>query len=401
MNEFYLQRHFKLWEDNNKLLNRIVFLTVVLSLALVIKVLIPFVDFSEDKKPVIQAIETLNVEKETTDKKIETIRETKKVLVGVNEFISRKPWQDEKRDLIKRYKDMRDSPPAEGYPRKRYQQEADNTINKIAGVLHKNIFTPLQQSTDGMGTDSANPDVLTREVKSLDQFIIDWKKEYINKNWYRTIGRKDTTMHELTASLNLKLNSFSNVVKSELVAVNRAKFKLDSELKVLNKKIVTEADKLKVLDDELQKILPEWLRGLVKIEQVIQLLPVALFGAAVFVLALGMSLTRHYNVYTSGNELTKHITADPGMSTTWTLIYRGSLGSLLTIAAYTLFVLFAWLLFEKSMLLLLEWLAIDPSGAWVSSHEFWVAFLWLCRAGFVLLLAYILTGLRGNIYADD
>ncbi len=314
--------------------------------------------------------------------------------MDVNKFISQQPWQKDKHDLIKRYKNMRISPPAEGYSSERYQQEANDTINKIVDLLHENILTPLQRSTVGMDTEQTNPDRLIREVDSLTQSIVDWKKDNINKNWYRTIEGKDRTMRELTASLNQRLDDFSNVVENELDTVKRAKFTVDRELKVLNNKIVTEADKLQELDNELQKILPEWLRGLVEIEQVIQLLPVALPGAAIFVLVLGVSLTRHFNIYITGNKFTREITDDPGMSTKWTLIHRGFLGSMQTIAVYTLFIIFTWILFERSMILLLEWLAIDSSRAWIASDEFWTIFLWLSRAGFVLLLAFIFTRLR-------
>ncbi len=401
MNEFYIQRHFKLWEDNNKLINRVVFLTVVLSLALVIKVLIPFVDFSEDKKPVIQTIESLKIKQEAANKEIAIINKTTKVLKSVDGFISQQPWQQEKKDLINRYKSMRISPPPEGYTRERYQQEADGTINKIADLLTENILNPLQHSI--VGTDAVQniPERLIREVASLDQFIVDWKGETINKDWYRTIQGKDRTMRELTENLNQRLDDFSRVVKAELAATKQAKSTVDKELKILNAEIVTEADKLQVLDDELQKILPNWLRGLVNIEQVIQLLPVALLGVAFFVLTLGISLTRHYNIYVTGKEFPRDITNDPGMSTTWTIIHRGFFGSIQTIAAYTLFIIFTWLLFERSMLLLLGWLSIDPSKAWVDSYVFWESFLWLSRAGFVLLLTYSITRLRHIISDED
>lgn len=401
MSEFYIQRHFKLWEDNNKLLNRVVFLTVILSLALVIKVLIPFVNFSEHKKPVIQSIETLNKEKEAVNKKIDIISETEKTLLDVNKFISQQPWQVEKRDLIKRYRDMRRSPPAEGYSRERYQQEADDSINKIAGLLHENVVSPFQQSINKLATGTDGPDKLAREVDSLNQFIENWKKKYINKNWYRTIDRKDQTMYQLTASLDERFYDFSNVVKNELNEVRQVKRQVDNELKQLNKQIISEAEKLQELDDELQKILPEWLRGLINIEQVIQLLPVILFGSAVFVLALGTHLTRHYNIYVAGEKITKDITSDPGMSSTWTFIHRGFTGSILTIAAYTLFIVFTWLLFEKSMTLLQGWLLIDPSDAWIGNPVFWEMVLWTGRAGFALLLLIVFTKLKRIIYIDD
>ena len=126
----------------------------------------------------------------------------------------------------------------------------------------------------------------------------------------------------------------------------------------------------------------------------IQLLPVALLGVAAFVLALGVRLTRHYTIYAEGEKLTKDITSDPGMSTTWTLIHRGFSGSILTIMAYALFIVFTWLLFERSMALLLDWLAIEPAIAWISNLVFWEAFLWFSRAGFVLLLVFVFIRLR-------
>jgi hypothetical protein len=88
------------------------------------------------------------------------------------------------------------------------------------------------------------------------------------------------------------------------------------------------------------------------------------------------------------------------MSTTWTLIYRGLLGSLVTIAAYTSFIIFTWILFEESMTLLSDWLSIDPSRAWLSTIEFWLAFLWLSRACFVVLLIYIFMSLKRILFTD-
>lgn len=394
MNEFYLQRHFKLWEDNNTLLNRIVFLTAVISLSLVIKVLIPFVDFSSDKQPLIQVIDSLSKEKEVTNAKIEKINNTAKVLAEVNKYIAKQPWQSEKKKLISRYRTMRISPPAEGYSKKQYQQEADDTITTITELLQQNVLNPLLMSVVGEKQENHDPDQLSREIQALDQFMFDWKQENVSKDWYRTIQGKDRTMNKLTEDLNHQLNVFSRVVKAELTAVNRAKLSVDNELTDLNSKITSEADKLKILDDELQKVLPEWLRGLVRIEHVIQLLPAILVGVAVFVIAVGVKLTRHYKIYSTGKNFPEEIMLDPGMSSTWTLIHRGFIGSIQTIVAYTLFILFTWFLFEKSMALLLLWLSIDPTSAWVSNVEFWSLFVWSSRVVFVLLMTFIFTRLR-------
>jgi len=394
MNEFYIQRHFKLWEDNNQLLNRAVFLTVVISLTLVIKVLDPFVDMSKDRVPVSQAVESLHQEKSVATQKIRYIEKTAGVLEGVNSYIDKKPWQKEKRELIERYRRMNVSTPEEGISKERYQQEADNTISRIDEQLHENVISPLQQSIDSIKTDANRPEKLIGEISSLNHFIEAWKNEYIGKNWYRTISRKELAMRELTSDLNHQLRQLSNVVKIELDTVKQVKFKVDKELSILTDKINTESKKLEKLDENLQKVMPDWLRGFIKIEQVIQLLPAALLGSAIFVVFLGLSLTRHYKIYVDSKKIGRDTINDPGMSSTWTLIHRGFTGTLLTSIAYVVFIVFSWTLYERSIGLLLNWLATDPADVWVSSITFWDIFLWAGRAGFVALLVFMATRLK-------
>ena len=73
MDSFRLDRHFKLWEEYNRLIKRIVFLTVVLALAVLVKVLVPFVEHSEDKKPVLQKIAALEAEESEVNKRLEIL----------------------------------------------------------------------------------------------------------------------------------------------------------------------------------------------------------------------------------------------------------------------------------------------------------------------------------------
>ena len=395
MNEFYTQRHFKLWEDNNRLLNRVVFLTVVISLTLVIKVLAPFVSFSEEKIPVHQAVESLNQEQAAVAEKLVYIEKTASVLKEVNGFIARESWQKKKRDLIQRFRQMRN-----GYSKEQYQQEADATIKQIAEDLHKQVISPLQQGIDAIETKSARPEKLMRKITSLSDFIADWQKEFIGRNWYQTINRKDRTMYELTAQLDNRLRDLSRTVKTELKSIKQQRKKVDKELALLSKKIAAEAQKLQELDDKLQKVLPEWLRGFINIEQVIQLLPAVLLSAAILIVVLGLGLTRHYKIYIKNQNIGMDITTEPGMSSIWTLIYRGGTGTLLTIAAYTLFIVFSWVLYERAMQLLLNWLMIDPAPAWSSSITFWESLRLAGHGGFILLLLFFFIKLKSLLASD-
>jgi len=383
MEAYCIDRHYKLWEDNNKLLKRVVFVTVAISLALIVKVLIPFVEDSESKKPVIQKIEALEKDKNAVIRKIKIIEETESVLRDVNKYIARQPWQKEKIELIQRYRRMRNSAPSG------YQVVADNTIRKISKMLRNSIVKPLQHSirvTDERRRDLAR---LNSKIAALQKFIRDWERRYIGKNWYRTIRLKEMAMMGLRDDLNRRLQEFSTVVDNELRAVKQARESVNNELKSLNNSIVTESDKLKDLEEELQKILPQWMRGLVKTEQVIQLLPVFLLGVVFYVFVIGVGLTRHFRIYADGKGLKEKEIADPVMSSIWTLIPRGRYGSLQVVIAYSLFFLAAWLLLEEAMDLLLDWLSIDPSRAWVGTRGPWQAFMWLSRGCFLFIIVYV------------
>ncbi|KPJ95767.1 MAG: hypothetical protein AMJ53_02085 [Gammaproteobacteria bacterium SG8_11] len=391
MEEFCLDRHFKLWDDNNKLIKRIVFLTAVISLALVVKVLVPFVNDSGKKTEATQRIEALEKNVDIASEKIQIIAKTESVLKEVNKFIDDKPWEREKRDLIKRYERMRVSPPAEGYSLSRYQQEADDSIREIGKMLRTNIADPLQSSIEEWGGRHRDLGWLKTEIEALNGFIKEWESQLLGKKWYSTIAEKDITMRELWEKLRERLDEFSNIVNKELANVTEARTAVSNELQTLSTQINNESQQLQDLEKELQKILPQWISGLLTIEQVIQLLPVMLLSIAIAVIAIGVSLTRHYTIYIHGKQFDKAIANDPAMSSAWTLIPRGRYGTVQTIMAYTLFLIFTWILLERSVVLLLEWLSIDNSKAWVGTYEPWEVFLWASRATFVVLLGYVVS----------
>ena len=386
MESYQLDRHFKLWEENNKSLKRIIFLTVAISIALIVKVLTPFVADSGSKKPILDKIAALTQEKTDAARKIQVIENIEGVLGEVNRFIADQPWQKEKAALIERYQRMHANPAAAGYAPASYQQEADKTIHTIGKMLRGQILEPLRRSMQvpAQGDALAN---LTNEVTTLEQFIDSWEQHYIGKNWYRTLDLKEATMLDLTRDLNRRLSEFAAVIAHELTQIKQARETATAQLEALNRTIAAEGDKLKEIDKELQAILPAWLRGLVSAEQVIQLLPLFLLGSAIYVLVLGLGLTRHYELYATGRQFTPGVTDDPAMSSTWTLIARGRYGTLLTLGAYLGFFVLVWVLFEKATGLLGEWVIIDPRQAWVASPKAWLGFRWLARLVFLALIA--------------
>ena len=395
MEEYRLERHYKLWEQNNTLIKRVVFLSLVLAIALLVKVLVPFVAHSEEKSPALQRIEQLRQQESHASSELGTIKRTEAVLQEVNRFIASQPWQREKQELIRRFRDMRNASDPESY-----QREADDTVGTIADMLQANVVVPLREGAGIGGTQGRalpragvppargeQPQALNREIESLHRFIEGWQAEYTGKRWYGTIGGKEDTMSDLSRDLNQRLTSFSRVVRQELGKVEQDREAVQAELKTLDSQIGEEADRLEEIEKELESILPQWLRGLVETYQVIQLLPVLLVAAATYVLVIGINLTRHFRRYIVGKQFAETLSGDPAMSSTWTLIPRGRLGTALTTAAYTLFFLSSWWLFEWSLDLLQTWLAIDSSQAWIGAHAVWDGFRWFGRAVFAALVA--------------
>ena len=386
MESYRLERHFKLWEEQNKHIKRVIFLTMVISLALIVKVLDPFVEHSGDKKPIQQRIEALEDEKARVNAQMEVIERTEQKLREVKRFIAAQPWQRDKEELIQRYQQMR-----EGHSRDSYQQEADDTIRNIADTLREKILLPLRQSSAAPDTTRRNLGRMNAEIASLNTFIEEWQNEYIGKRWYDTIQMKEATMSGLTRELNQQLDDFASVVNRELATIRQTRTSVNQELKSLSSEISSESEKLEEIEQELQSVLPKWIHGLVDTYQVIQLLPIALLALSAYVLSIGIGLTRHYETYARGKHFDPSITDEPSMSSVWTLILRGRMGTLQTIAVYALFLAAAWLMLEESMHLLLEWLAMKPLQAWIGAQGPWEAFLWLSRVVFMVLVCYVCT----------
>ena len=382
MEAFQIDRHFKLWEEKNKALKRATFATVVISIAIIANVLVPYVHSNKDeRKELAKSIKPLEKELADYDKKIAAIAVIENVLNKIKTDLNTKPWETQKNKLIDEFKKNRNLSASE------YQQKANDTIYAISDTLEKHILAPFK---DKIGATSQTS-ILTKIYNDLSHSIDAWKKSNINKNWYRTIPSKERTMLLLDLDLNTLLSRFSTEIETELRKIEKEKEPIENNIKTMNEEIKKVNEKLDKIDVKLSELLPSWLRvsGLITTILVIQVLPLFLLGSAIYVFVVGLDLTRHYQLYVTGKALNQDITTDPSMSSTWTLIARGRYGTLFTIAAYVLFFALIWVLLEISVNLLKEWIEIGEGKAWVNSTTVWELYLWLCRLIFIALIAYV------------
>jgi hypothetical protein len=256
------------------------------------------------------------------------------------------------------------------------QEFANSTLEKV-DKLFKKILNPLLENQD-----TAN---LYKElVGSIDK----WKEDKMKIKWYSSVIRKNETLSELDEILNSLVSNFSTAIDGKLKDLVKEKNKLDRTLTANNENIIKAEKKLKSFDQEINELLPSWLRDLAPTNRVIQLLPLFLIGSAIYVLFIGLDLTRHYQIYVKGKAFSQDIVSDPSMSSTWTLIPRGRYGTIFTIAAYAIFFLLIWVLLEESVILLEKWIEIGKSGAWITDKTAWEVFRWICRLILVGVISY-------------
>lgn len=392
MEEYRLDRHLKLWDSNNKRLTRVLLLSLVLAVSLFIKVLDPFVVNTEKSKPYVEEIKKLQKLKSLDDEKFQFLVQVAKRMQDVRQVISSKPnpWEMEKDKLIQKFHDMNQNPPVNGYSRQDYYKVANKTIYDISDILRKNIIQPLKTINDEAKQRSLGFSRLSAEIEAFTNFNKAWENHYLNKLWFGTLHDKAGTMERLTRDINQHLRNIDDAVKTEMGSIITQRTSIQVKLDNLRRQIEQEQTKLAPIEKALEEVLPQWLRGLVFPNQVIQIMPLGLVCLSCYVLFTGLILTHHYQEYINGKQLNKSLFNEASMSSLWTIIPRGTLGTLQTVAVYMLAFIVMWVMFEQAMSLLLKWLSIDLSQAWIQSADIWTGFRWLSRLIFLGLISYVL-----------
>jgi len=105
----------------------------------------------------------------------------------------------------------------------------------------------------------------------------------------------------------------------------------------------------------MQQIMPEWLRGLISVEQMVQLYPLIMMGLVLYTVGNGLSLTRHYLVIAQERGWSFEEASDPAYSSLWTLSYRGLTATLFTVVTYLGLIIAFWFFYEQGSDLYLGW----------------------------------------------
>ena len=387
--DFRFQRHLKLWEEQSKTVKRSMFFGLLFGLLLLLKVLAPFVDISGKTGDTQNEIHELKLEQDNTAELNKTLDQLQKTLNGVEQTIRAQPWMDEKNKLIRTLREIRRRSPRGGsWPE--YQETADATIRTITEQVRDKIIQPLEES---LRRSSQAREALPELSRGLDTYRVgmdEWEQEHLGKRWYKTLFEKDLEMRELTRSLKSRLDVISALIRSEQSKINTKREELAKLTNILEYDIREKESMLDKLEQEMQKILPDWLRGILSIEEMIQLFPLILLGLIVYAMGTARSLTRHHKFVVESIGLSKAERKDLSSSSVWTLTYRGRLGTALTLMTYLSFALAIWFFFEWGSILLGKWLTTNEQIAWVPSNIGFKTIEWIGRSLFVAAVTFII-----------
>lgn len=383
-NEFIIQRHQKIWEEQNLFIKRLVVGILVIGFLILLKVLIPFVHNAGETVSLREEVAKISQDMAPLEQSKAELHELDNTLQSVKTTISRAPWMKERDDLIRKLARINQEQP-EGGTEEEYQNAADSAIKQIAEQVGRMVISPLEKALPADQESSG----LAVGIATLRTDIEQWKHDQMGKVWYRTIHEKDAKLHELDTSLHVKLAKISPLLQKAQDRIKTARDGLSKKMVEIKEDINQRAKELKGLEKDMKQIVPEWLSWLVEVKQMIQLFPLLFPLVAIYVLVIAVRLSVHYQFVVHGLSLSPNDLQDFSVSSIWTFIYRGLFGVVLTTGLYLIIIGVCWILFEQGAGLLIAWLDTEPDEAWFNGGSDITTLLWAGRSIFIGLIGFI------------
>jgi hypothetical protein len=277
------------------------------------------------------------------------------------------------------------------------QERAGATINEIARLVEDTVVAPLERLVGDSGQTQLRQE-LAPVVGKLKVDMEDWNRALLaDSQWYRTVARKDSVVSGLVEQLDAYRRDFTRVATAERERLNESIGARRQVLREIRTEIKGLEETTEHLGEVLDTALPGWIRGLVSPEQMIQLYPPALLLLAGVLTFKTCTTRRHFvsvrdHLYADGAHR-----RDGALSSTWTLVYRGAIGTCVTAVAFVgCAALLLWL-FDRGTDAALTWLANRPDAGWAGTGS-WLERLrpagwaWFVGVASASVLALVLDG---------
>jgi hypothetical protein len=263
-----------------------------------------------------------------------------------------------------------------------FQEKADQTILAIENEVLQ-LLAPVTELLTAKPALIKRLSYVKKALDDLSMSLSQWKKSKLGKVWYSTIEGKNRAILQLNQDLQRVFADVPQEVEQALVQLNDAikvnKRSLTVELEKLEQQGVQKQSALKDLNAKMQQIMPEWLRGLIKVEQMVQIYPLIMMGLVLYIVGNGFSLTRHYKVIAQERAWSNEEASDPAYSSLWTMSYRGRTATIVTTLTYLCIIIAFWFFYEQGSDLYFQSRIAGNEGMAVASHLATPAWIWIER----------------------
>jgi hypothetical protein len=383
--EDMIDRHWRLWEEQNKQIRRTVATSLVFAIVALFNIIIPYKSLYVEKAEIARQIDEVQTKLTESEAAFEQLKTLDDVMANVSVTLENRPWDAQRLRLIGDYSRLRrrDS----GTPQQ-YQSMADSTVRSISAEVKEGVYEPLapflnQQS----GIGKSAPETM-QQATTLIETLEAWEAENIGKTWYRTLSTKEATINELSNSLDHSLMLLARTLDDERNTLRTNQQQLEQQIKALQDVNLEGQEKeLEELENRMTQALPSWIRGLISIEQLALYFPHLIAGTLIFILWLGHTLSLHYAAATTSVSK-QELIVDPALSSNWTLTRRGIFGALQSLGTYLLYTAAMFFAFEKGLAVLQESNIAEPLRE--ATFVFSPQFFWILRIAMIATAVYVL-----------
>ncbi|MHC5023261.1 MAG: hypothetical protein ACYTGG_05045 [Planctomycetota bacterium] len=241
------------------------------------------------------------------------------------------------------------------------QTKARESIARMTTRTRRTVIDPLQSVLHEEASGLTGVDDLERSVVDLDRTLTEWETDYAQRDdWYETVTGKETAFEALGEGLRAYRDRCRSVTEEILDRLGAEKVALTAERDLAEEQVTDIEAEMEGIDDALQSALPAWLRGLVTIDHAIQLFSFAVLALLLLGCWYAARTRHHFLVVREQMRADGVDDTESAMSTVWTLVYRGPLGTMVTIAAYGLVAGAAWYFILQGAEQAQRWRAHDP-----------------------------------------
>lgn len=379
--DFRLERHKKIWEEQNKLVKRLIFIGLLFGLVLPWKFLDPFSDASSQTSKIRNDISELDKEQVKVAALKQSMDQANSVLNNVQETINREPWMEE----TGRFRRTLERISRQGGNRKAFQQAADEKVKKISDEVRQTVVKPLKQALSEVPGNGVASKQIAQNLAALEREIDSWERDHLGKVWYGTVPEKEANVRQLTNSLNEKIRPLASGILAGKRELDEKRQKLSEHAKKLTISREEKDGKLAQLNLKMQNIFPSWLQGILTIEQMIQLYPLLIVCLIIYLGFIAHAISKHHAFVAHSLGFSGDESTDPATSSHLTLTTKGVFGTIMTLAIYFLFFAAMWALFEWGCSLLGSWLNTNGEEAWFLTGGGIKAFQWIGRTVFFIV----------------